>query len=106
MDGEIVGNLAFRAGTRPRVAHVGEFGVSVLKSYWGIGIGKYLVQSLLDWAKDGGIIRKINLRVKEDNRTGIVLYKKLGFREEGIRTRDFCIDGKLYDSICMGLHID
>jgi len=80
--------------------------VSVLKSYWSLGIGKHLIQSLLDWAKDGGIIRKINLQVKEDNEAGKVLYKKLGFHEEGRLTRDFCIDGKLYDSICMGIHID
>lgn len=106
IDGEIVGNLVFRAGSRQRVSHVGEFGVSVLKSYWGLGIGRFLIQYLLDWAKEEGIVRKINLRVKEDNLQGIALYKKLGFEEEGKLTRDFCIDGKFHDSICMGIHID
>ncbi|WP_184311737.1 GNAT family N-acetyltransferase [Anaerosolibacter carboniphilus] len=106
IDGEIVGNLTFRGGHRPRVAHVGEFGISVLKKYWGLGIGKYLLEYLIDWAREVGFIYKINLRVKEDNEGAIQLYRKMGFREEGRLTRDFCIDGRYYDSIAMGLQID
>ncbi|OGO79244.1 MAG: GNAT family N-acetyltransferase [Clostridiales bacterium GWB2_37_7] len=106
IDGNVVGNLSFKARGRPRISHTGEFGVSVLKEYWGIGIGKHLINSLLEWAREGGIIRKINLRVKEDNLQGIALYKQLGFHEEGKLTRDFHINGKFYDSICMGIHVD
>lgn len=103
---EIVGNLTFRGGPRPRVAHAGEFGISVLKNYWGLGIGKYLMEYLIEWAREVGVVRKINLRVKEDNEGAIQLYKKIGFEEEGRITRDFYIDGRYYDSIAMGLRID
>ena len=37
--GRIVGTLNFSGGARPRTAHIGEIGVSVLKEYWGKGIG-------------------------------------------------------------------
>lgn len=106
VSGKVVGNLNFSGGIRQRTAHVGEFGVSILKKYWGNGIGEELVKYLINWSKNSGMIRKINLRVRTDNTRGISLYKKLGFLEEGIIKRDFLINGKFYDSLLMGLLID
>ncbi len=106
IDGEIIGSLNFSGGLRERTAHVGEFGMSVLKKYWGNGIGEELIKYLINWSKDSGIIRKINLRVRTDNERGIYLYKKLGFLEEGLLRRDFVINDKFYDSLLMGLCID
>lgn len=106
INGNIVGNLDFSAGITPRIAHVGEFGVSVLKRYWGKGIGEALIKYLIEYSKKLGIIRKINLRVRIDNMPAIALYKKLGFIQEGIIRRDFFINGKFYDCLVMGLLID
>jgi RimJ/RimL family protein N-acetyltransferase len=36
------------AGTRPRVQHAGEFGLSVAKDHWGQGIGSALIDGLLE----------------------------------------------------------
>lgn len=106
VNGKVVGNLNFSGGIRQRTAHVGEFGVSILKEYWGNGIGEELVKYLINWSKNSGMIRKINLRVRTDNTRGVSLYKKLGFLEEGIIKRDFLINGEFYDSLLMGLLID
>lgn len=106
ISGRVIGNLNFSGGPRQRTAHVGEFGVSILKEYWGNGIGEELIKCLIAWSKNSSIIRKINLRVRADNKRGIYLYKKLGFSEEGILKRDFLINGEFYDSIAMGLLID
>jgi len=103
---KIVGNLNFSGGPRERTAHTGEFGISVLKEYWGNGIGEELIKYLINWSKESGIIRKLNLRVRTDNTRGISLYKKFGFIEEGIIKRDFLINGQFYDSLKMGLEID
>ncbi|MGE5627539.1 MAG: GNAT family N-acetyltransferase [Solirubrobacterales bacterium] len=105
-DGKIVGNLNFSGGVRQRTEHAGEFGVSVLKEYWGKGIGRELVVYLINWSKEHRGIRKINLRVRTDNTRGISLYKDLGFIEEGVIKRDFLISGEFFDSIFMGLIID
>jgi len=105
-DEKIVGNLNFSGGPRQRTAHVGEFGVSVLKEYWGSGIGESLILYLIGWSKNLSIIRKINLRTRTDNTRAIKLYEKLGFLEEGIIKRDFLINGVFYDSLAMGLLID
>jgi RimJ/RimL family protein N-acetyltransferase len=106
VEGKIVGNLNFSGGARPRISHTGEFGVSVLKEYWGQGLGTELIRFLIEWCKQSGVIRKVNLRVRSDNYSAIHVYKKLGFNEEGVITREFLINDRLYDSISMGLIID
>lgn len=102
IDGKIIGSLNFAAGTRPRLAHIGEFGVSVLKEYWGNEIAYELIKNLIQWAKDGGTITKIDLQVREDNERALCLYKKLGFEIEGLLRRSFLINGQYYNSYYMG----
>ncbi|MFZ7132136.1 MAG: GNAT family N-acetyltransferase [Eubacteriales bacterium] len=103
---KIVGSLNFSGGTRPRISHKGEFGVSVLKGYWGNGIGTALIKYLINWAEQSGVIKKINLKVREDNVKAISIYKKLSFVEEGRITREFLIDKVYYNSLIMGYEID
>lgn len=106
MNNQIVGSATLRAGERNRVKHVGEFGITVRKAYWGQGVGSALLNYLIEWARSTGIIRKINLRVRADNENGIKLYEKYGFQREGLITREFYINGEFYDAIAMGLEID
>lgn len=102
---KIIASLHFESSDRPRIAHIGEFGVSVLKDFWGNGLASKLISAMIGWAGSQGIT-KINLKVKEDNSKAIALYKKLGFEEEGILRRDFLIKGKYFNSLMMGLMID
>jgi len=103
---KIVGSLNFSAGSRPRIVHTGEFSVSVLKEYWENGIGTELIRYLIEWSKQSGLIRKINLIVRNDNFSAIHVYKKLGFTEEGVITRNLQINGIFYDASLMGFTID
>jgi RimJ/RimL family protein N-acetyltransferase len=105
LEGKIVGSLNFAAGARPRVQHSGEFGTSVLKEYWGIGVASSLLDSLLEWSKNGNIIKKINLRVRADNHRAITLYKRKGFVIEGILKKEIFLDGTYYDHLWLGLEI-
>jgi len=106
VEDNVIGILSFTGGERPRVQHIGEFGITVLKDYWDQGIGTEMVDQLIKWAKPSNVVRKINLRVRSDNYRAIHVYEKLGFHHEGVTTRDFYIDGEFYDSIRMGMHID
>lgn len=106
IDNNIVGHLNFRGNHRNRLAHVGEFGLSVLKTHWGKGIGKKLVENLIIWAKKNNVIKKINLQVLENNFKAISLYEKMGFKVEGRLTKNFYLNNKFYDSICMGLFLE
>lgn len=105
-DDEIVGSLSFSAGNRLRKRHVGEFGISVARAFWGMGIGGYMLNYLLVWARDGGIIRKINLQVRVDNSAAIHLYEKRGFVHEGRISRGLYVLGEFIDLYAMGLQID
>ncbi|MCK4796395.1 MAG: GNAT family N-acetyltransferase [Spirochaetes bacterium] len=104
-DNNIIGCIDYHGGTQKRLEHTGMFAISVLKEYWNIGIGRILLESLIEWAKLTNIIKKINLKVKEDNGKAIKMYKKYGFIEEGKISRDYFIDGKFYSSIEMGLEV-
>jgi len=101
----VIGTLSFEAGTRPRTQHAGEFGISVLKKYWRIGVASSLIDSLLEWSMDGDIIRKINLRVRADNHRAITLYEQKGFVVEGILKNEIFINDTFSDNLWMGLEI-
>ena len=103
---KLVGNLAFTGGNRSRIRHTGEIGCSVLKEYWGLGIGTKLLEILIKRARQRGAIRKINRRVRTDNARAIELYKRLGFCEEGVISREHLISGRFYECLFMGLGID
>jgi len=106
IDQEFVGSLGFTGGDRPRIRRTGEFGCSVLKEYWRLGISSILLESLIQWAKSAGIIKKLNLRVRPDNDRAIGLYERFGFVREGLITREYFVNGRFYDNVFMGLQID
>lgn len=106
VDGRVVGVLTFECGERLRVRHTGEFGLSVSREHHGHGIGRALVEQLIRWAEAGGVVRKVNLRVRVDNERAIALYERLGFVKEGRISRDLLDDGVFHDAFWMGREID
>ncbi len=102
VENEFVGTLHFAAGRRPRVRHVGEFGMSVSKTYWGRGVGSLLLDTLLTWAEHSGVVTKINLRVRADNHRAVALYERKDFVIEGTLTKEMFINGRYYDLLAMG----
>ena len=57
------------------------------------------MDTLIDWARSTGSIRKIALRVRTDNARGIALYREKGFEVEGtLRQRD--LHRRATTSIC------
>lgn len=103
---EIVGSLTFDGGRRPRLRHAGEFGISVLQAYAGLGLGRALLEYLIAWAERSGVVRKINLKVRVDNAAAIRLYEQMGWVHEGRTTRDTLIDGQFNDCLLMGRTVD
>jgi RimJ/RimL family protein N-acetyltransferase len=102
MDNVIVGFSRCAGTYLKRFSHKVEFGVCVLKEFWGYGIGKNLLTQCIAWA-DSNNIKKITLNVMETNKTAIELYKRLGFEIEGTLKNDKVItDGKYYNTILMG----
>ena len=106
IESRIVSVLNFSGGQRPRIRHCGELGMTVRRQYWRSGIGTLMLDTAIAWARDTHIIKKINLRVRTDNKRAIWLYEKKGFLREGRIRMEISIDGKYYDHYWMGLELD
>lgn len=106
IENNIVGILNFASGHRNRIAHTGEFGMSVYKAFRNHGIGKLLLQVLTEWALSTGKIEKINLQVHGTNSAAIEAYKKSGFVIEGVKKREIKYsDSEYVDSVLMAKFI-
>lgn len=63
---------------------------------------KLKIKESIDWADSNGI-HKITLHVLEENDKAINLYKKFGFKTEGILENDKILsDGQYYNTVVMG----
>ena len=55
VDGKIVGTAGIEAvGAKYKVKHRADFGISVLREYWGLGLGKALTKACIQCARDAG----------------------------------------------------
>jgi RimJ/RimL family protein N-acetyltransferase len=105
-DGEILGNIDFHIGGRRRIRHTGEFGMAVAPAHRGRGIGGLLLGRMIQWAKSVSQIERIELRTISTNAQAIGLYRKFGFKEEGLRPRHIkYADGSYADDLLMGLDL-
>ncbi len=105
VDGKIVSVSNIVRSPRPRIKHVADFGISVQKKYWGLGVCKAMMSTLIAWSQENSV-RKINLKVKTDNIRAIEIYEKAGFKLEGVHPREMLINGKFHDELSMGLLLD
>jgi RimJ/RimL family protein N-acetyltransferase len=104
--GELIGELDAGCGQRRRIAHRLRFGLSVAHPWRGMGVGRALIERLLDWATLHPTVEKVVLGVFAENRAAIALYEKLGFSIEGRRIREFRIAPGVYaDDLIMARHV-
>jgi L-phenylalanine/L-methionine N-acetyltransferase len=100
-DGQVAGMAGLHVDTGRR-RHAGSVGISIHRDYQGQGIGRALMQALLDLA-DGylGLLR-VELEVFVDNTRAIKLYESLGFVTEGRKRMDSIRRGEYVDTFVMG----
>lgn len=85
--GEVVGWAALSAvSSRCVYAGVAEVSVYVAPAAWGQGIGKQLLQTLIDSAEAAGIWT-LQAGIFPENVASVTLHEKLGFRVVGRRER-------------------
>jgi RimJ/RimL family protein N-acetyltransferase len=100
--GRLVSVLSVVRPTQPRLRHRADFGLTVRAAHWGHGIGRRMGDVAIAVAAEHGV-RKLNLRVRADNRRGIGLYQALGFSREGLSPRALCLRGRFFAEVMMGL---
>ncbi|MGN1410836.1 MAG: GNAT family N-acetyltransferase [Eubacteriales bacterium] len=83
IDGAIAGTAGIDAvGSKYKVRHRAEFGISVAKDYWEIGIGWALTEACIECAREAGY-RQLELNVVADNKRAVAMYERAGFVEYG-----------------------
>lgn len=82
-DGRLAGACSLmRMGELRRFRHRCELAISLYQKYCGKGIGKRMMEVLLDAAEKAGY-EQAELEVIADNERAIALYEKLGFQKYG-----------------------
>ena len=101
VDGVLVASGGAWSHPRRRFKHQAECGLSVLKAFWGQGIGRAFMSMFIEWGQAVGL-RKLTLRAVADNERAIQLYESVGFVEEARLREDVTrADGTYGDTIVM-----
>jgi len=106
IDGKIVGNASVgRVMNKKRYRHRAALGIVVRQEFWGLGIGKILMEECVSWCKDNEV-EQLELEVMTHNKRAIDLYKKLGFETSGtIKHAIKYSDGTYADEYVMRLDL-
>ena len=77
---------------REKYNHRAEFGISIIREFWNLGLGSALLTEIIAAAKAAGY-EQLELEVVAENVRAIALYEKFGFetygtRENSVKFRD------------------
>ncbi len=81
--------------------HVGQIGLAVHDDYQGLGIGKRLLQEIIDIADNWLAIKRLELTVFAENQPAVHLYQQYGFLVEGTLKSYAYRDGDYRDAYTM-----
>lgn len=89
VDGIVAGLAGIEAvGSQDKICHRAEFGISVDRQYWNLGIGTALMNACIECARKAGY-EQIELNVVAENKNAIAMYRKAGYEEFGRNPRGF-----------------
>jgi L-amino acid N-acyltransferase YncA len=105
LDGEVVGWVAVVPYSRRAVYRgVGEESVYVAERARGRGVGRALLEAVIESARAGGLWT-LQAGIFPDNAASLELHRRLGFREVGIRERIGQLDGVWRDVVLLELRL-
>ncbi|MBC7457379.1 MAG: GNAT family N-acetyltransferase [Bdellovibrionaceae bacterium] len=104
--GKIIGFCNGSSYNDVKRKHRAALGVSIHPDYRGLGLGKRLMEVLIDNMKLFSGNKIIELDVMTENIPAIKMYESLGFKHGGIFPKAFILpDGKVIDNLTMYMEI-
>jgi putative acetyltransferase len=100
-EGKVVGMIGLHIFKSARQRHIASLGMTIMREYQGKGIGKKLMENILDLADNWLMLIRIELDVTEDNERAIRLYRSFGFDVEGKKKYSIIKNGKYEDVLLM-----
>ena len=106
VDGVVAGTAGIDAlGMRDKIKHRAVFGIAITKEFWGLGIGKHLMEACIGCAREAGYLQ-LELEVVAENEKAVEMYKRAGFIEYGRNPKAFRLrTGKYQELIDMRLEL-
>lgn len=104
-EGEIIGNIDLTGSRRKIMEHTAVIGMGMLQEWQHIGLGTALLSMVIEWAKSNPILELIWLQVYTENESGLNLYRKIGFTENGIIKNFFKQDNRYFHILTMSLTV-
>lgn len=106
-DGKLVAMAGIEAlGNVYKLRHRAEFGISVERACWNLGVGRALTRACIECAKRAGYLQ-LELEVVRENRAAIALYESIGFQSYGRNPRAFrSRSGIWQETLLMRLELD
>lgn len=102
IDKRVVGMAGLMINAATRTRHSAELYIMVHDDFQGRGVGKALMQAIVELADDFIGLVRIQLEVNTDNARAIALYERFGFVREGRLRANVLRSGVLIDSYVMG----
>ncbi len=97
----LAGNCGLNFNARVKTAHRACIGISLLREFWGLGIGTALMREMESIAIERGILQ-LELEFVEGNSRARALYEKCGFRIYGVHPDAFRMpDGSMRNEYLM-----
>lgn len=95
--GSIAGHIDLRARPEPGARHRAMLGMGVHRAYRRRGLGARLLSTGIDWARNEGHLKWIDLEVLSENHPAVALYLRSGFTMTARIADMLEIDGVSHD---------
>jgi RimJ/RimL family protein N-acetyltransferase len=103
--GDVVGHVNLKSDGVRVGLHRCELGIGIERAYRRQGLGRRLMQTAIEFARDAETLSWVDLRVFAHNAAGRALYRSLGFVEIGTLVDRFRIEGQRIDDVLMTLRL-
>lgn len=104
--GVLCGVVGLQGRYRPKEFHNATLvGMVVAPEHAGLGVGRALVEALVQHARRLPSLEQIDLTVTAGNDRARVLYERCGFAQVGLLPRAIRVDGRYHDKLQMQLRL-
>lgn len=100
VDKEVIGIASIHGSSKPKIKHIGDIGIVIDKDFWGMGLGRLMMEELLEWANEAKVLKRLQLQVQYRNTRARALYESLGFDLETVIKYGVKDNGKFLD-VCL-----
>ena len=101
IDSKAVGFASISVADNPLCRHEGLFGIMVRTDWQGQGIGRMLMERIIDLSDNWLNLKRIELVTFADNSDAIRFYESYGFEREALLRANMTKNGSFCDSLLM-----